>query len=315
MGRRGRAALLAAGVLLQPTASWRARDAADDPLPPSSLAVRVGDGWTTWWRSDAAPARWPAEHPGVARAIAWRAASPGVEWGELALSGGGEAWRLRAIVVRVDPARVTFALDTLTRDAGTLGGWTVDSVGADAVVALNAGQFAGGRPWGWVVRDGAELRPPAIAPLASTVVVRRGGAVALADPGQAVRSDSVSLAFQSYPTLLAGDGEIPRALRASGRGVDVAPRDARLAVGERRDGRLLFLLTRFDALGEPLGVLPFGPTVPELAALMGALGCRRAVALDGGISGQLLVREGGAVHAWRGLRRVPLGLVVVRRAR
>jgi hypothetical protein len=46
---------------------------------------------------------------------------------------------------------------------------------------------------------------------------------------------------------------------------------------------------------------------------MGALGARRAVLLDGGISGQLMVREGGAARAWAGLRDVPLGLVAVPR--
>jgi hypothetical protein len=56
--------------------------------------------------------------------------------------------------------------------------------------------------------------------------------------------------------------------------------------------------------------LPFGPTAPEMAALMGALGCRRAMLLDGGISGQMAVRSaGGGRHAWEGMRRVPLGLV------
>jgi hypothetical protein len=44
---------------------------------------------------------------------------------------------------------------------------------------------------------------------------------------------------------------------------------------------------------------------------MGALGCRSAVALDGGISGQLAVREaGGEVRVWEGMRRVPLALEV-----
>jgi exopolysaccharide biosynthesis protein len=38
--------------------------------------------------------------------------------------------------------------------------------------------------------------------------------------------------------------------------------------------------------------LPFGLTTPEVAAVMGALGARRAVLLDGGISSQLLIREG-----------------------
>jgi hypothetical protein len=47
---------------------------------------------------------------------------------------------------------------------------------------------------------------------------------------------------------------------------------------------------------------------------MGALGASRAVLLDGGISSQLLVRDTtGEARAWRGLRQVPLGLVVTRR--
>jgi hypothetical protein len=38
------------------------------------------------------------------------------------------------------------------------------------------------------------------------------------------------------------------------------------------------------------------------------------VMLDGGLSGQLLVREaGGGEREWKGLRRVPLGLVAVPR--
>ena len=57
---------------------------------------------------------------------------------------------------------------------------------------------------------------------------------------------------------------------------------------------LLIVLTRFDALGESLGSIPFGPTIPEFAALMGALGAKQAVALDGGISGQLVIRDAEA---------------------
>ena len=41
-----------------------------------------------------------------------------------------------------------------------------------------------------------------------------------------------------------------------------------------------------------------------------ALGARDAVMLDGGISGQLLLRDAnGASHGWRGSRNVPLALV------
>ena len=43
---------------------------------------------------------------------------------------------------------------------------------------------------------------------------------------------------------------------------------------------------------------------------MGALGCRQALLLDGGISGQLLVRDSsGAARVWPGSRSVPLGLI------
>ena len=43
---------------------------------------------------------------------------------------------------------------------------------------------------------------------------------------------------------------------------------------------------------------------------MGALGCRQALLLDGGISGQLLLRDtDGSVRTWPGSRSVPMGLV------
>jgi hypothetical protein len=51
-----------------------------------------------------------------------------------------------------------------------------------------------------------------------------------------------------------------------------------------------------------------------MAALMGALGCRRAVMLDGGLSSQLLLRgPHGLPELWPGLRRVPLALEVLPR--
>ncbi|MBC7844701.1 MAG: hypothetical protein H7099_20520, partial [Gemmatimonadaceae bacterium] len=45
-----------------------------------------------------------------------------------------------------------------------------------------------------------------------------------------------------------------------------------------------------------------------------ALGCTRALMLDGGISAQLAVADRhGPRREWTGLRRVPLGLVATRR--
>lgn len=282
-------------------------------LPASSLAVRTGGEWRTWWRSGEAPRRWSAPHHAVADALRWEALSPGIEWAELELSGDGTAWRLDVVVVRVDPARLRLELVEAVRDGGTRGAWSVDAVPEGAALGLNAGQFTAARPWGWLVRSAREVQPPGSGTLSMALVVDRSGAARLvpADSIAAARGGGgVVEAFQSYPMLLRDDGAVPAPLASAGKGVDVAHRDSRLAVGELRDGRLVFVLTRFGGLGEAAGSLPFGPTTPEMAALMGALGCREAVLLDGGLSGQLVIRgPAGLARAWRGWRRVPLGLV------
>ena len=299
------------------SASAQAPSVQAEALPPSALAVRTADGrWQEWWSSGRAPVAWPAALPAVAGAVRWKRASPGVEWGELRLSGSGEAWRLRMVLVRIDPTVIRFSVAQRTRDEGTLGAWAVDSAPAGAAVALNAGQFVGGDPWGWLVAEGVESQPPGVGPLSSALVVDSAGGVGLVDMADLARvraRGGVRIAFQSYPTVLREDGVVPPPLRAPGGGVDVAHRDSRLGIGELRDGRLLVALTRFEGLGGVLTELPFGPTVPEMAAIMGALGARSAVLLDGGLSGQLMVRDGGRVRRWRGLRRVPVGLVGERR--
>jgi exopolysaccharide biosynthesis protein len=178
-------------------------------------------------------------------------------------------------------------------------------------VALDAGQFRHTLPWGWVVSEGREILKPELAPLAGAVVVDQVGAVRVVSPdmvGAERDRGTAREAFQSYPMLLQ-DGVIPAPLRTARSGLDLTHRDARLGFGTLADGRAVIALTRFDALGPSLGRIPFGLTSPEMAAVMGALGCRQALLLDGGISGQLLVRGDGQVHYWSGTRGVPLGLV------
>ncbi|MDF1506070.1 hypothetical protein, partial [Roseisolibacter sp. H3M3-2] len=109
--------------------------------------------------------------------VRWRTGAPGVEWAELAFDGAPIP--LRVVVARVDPRRVRLSLDAARE--GRRGTWTVDRAAGDrgAAVALNAGQFGGAVPWGWVVHRGREVRPPGAGALAPAVVVDTAGAVRL----------------------------------------------------------------------------------------------------------------------------------------
>jgi exopolysaccharide biosynthesis protein len=251
--------------------------------------------------------RW-APLSALSASLHWRDAAPGLSWSQARLSGPGEAYRIRLIVARLDPRKVRFRLDTLAP-------WSIEQAPAIALLAINAGQFANGRPWGWIVADGRVRRTAGTGPLSVGIAFDTSGTVHWVEAG-ALRDDraqrGVSAGFQSYPRLLA-DGVVPLPLREEGRGVDLTHRDARAALGQTAEGTILVALTRFDGAGGALGFVPFGLTVPEMAAVMESLGARNAVLLDGGISSQLLIREGREVRRWRGLRKVPVGLVVLPR--
>jgi hypothetical protein len=140
-------------------------------LPESALSVRTPGGERIWWRSGEAPARWMAADPAVAGAVRWCALRPGLESGQLDLSGDGVAWRI-AVVLAV--------------------------------------------AWGWLVHGGAELQPPGNGPLSAALVVDRQGRVELLEPGaiaSARAGGRVREAFQSYPAILVGDGDVPEESR------------------------------------------------------------------------------------------------------
>jgi exopolysaccharide biosynthesis protein len=245
----------------------------------------------------------------LAGAAVWQPVRPGVWKRESRMATTGALAPVRAVAVRIDPRLVTFSLGQAEHGRA----WTIDSVGALDAVAFNAGQFQSSGSWGWVVRDGVEMQPPGSGSVAMAFVVDSSGVPALIEQSEVpARRGHIRLAFQSYPALLVGDGALPWELQESGRGVDLAHRDSRLALGIRSDGSVVVVLTRFTGLGPGPGeMLPWGPTVPEMAAYMRSLGCRRAMLLDGGVSGQLAVRShDGTLRRWPNWREVPLGLVV-----
>jgi hypothetical protein len=276
---------------------------------PYVLAVEGATGWHTWWRADSAPAVWREPVQAVLDATHWQAVALGVDWGEVVISGGSLALRTRIVLGRFDPKRYRMVLAGVGPRP-----WTIDSADRRAVLAFNGGQFRDGGPWGWLVRDGREVQSPGWGPLSMAVAVGPDGDARFVsfDSLPALREGGlVRDAFQSYPALLVDDGRIPDRFRNPERLLDLGHRDTRLALCALGDGRLLVALTRFENLGRVFGSLPIGLTLNEMAAVMGALGCRRAVSLDGGLSAQLLVRpEQGPARAWDGWREVPLGIEV-----
>ncbi len=279
----------------------------DEALPQSVLTVHAGGGWREWWNARKAPAQWTAEHAVLARLVEWERVADGVEHAELTI-GGDEAFRTRLILVRLDPTRLRIELDTALTPR-MRPAWTIADTPDDAIFAVNAGQFVRALPWGWVVLDGGQFLAPGAGPLSTAIMIDSAGRVRWRHGNLDRSAWRPRWAFQSYPTLLAA-GEVPLPLQRSGEGVDVGHRDARLAIGRLDDRQLVIAMTRFDALGPLLGAVPLGLTTPEMAAVMGALGVRDAVMLDGGISAQMMLRDDqGRVRSWRGLRAVPLALI------
>ncbi len=279
----------------------------------ATLAVRLPSGASRlFWQAARAPVQWTAADAGLIGLVTWHPGQPGggVEWATLPITGQGEAYALTLVLARIDPQAVSFHLVwDIEQDRAA---WTVDRADG-AALALNAGMFVEQLPWGWVVSDGRERLPPGHGPLSSALVGLADGRLAWIDGddvskwrGPAERD--LRFAFQSYPTLLADDGVVPAALRNGA--INGTHRDARLGLGLDRQGRLLVALTRLDIPIPGADRVPFGLTVPEMAAVMGALGAQHAMLLDGGISAQLTVSDStGHARVWKGLRKVPLALV------
>jgi hypothetical protein len=298
---RGAAVLLLVAAALAGPVPGRAQ------LPASSLAVRDDDGGT-WWRSAAAPASWRGPEAAVARAVRWQELGPGLHLGTLDLDVNGGLLPLRIVVVRA--ALAQYHAELATRVEGGRAAWSLEHVPPDVDLAFNAGQFTEAAPWGWLVLDGRMRQAPSGGPL-SAALAGTADSLTWLDARElpAAARRRWRFAFQSYPVLLR-DGLVPRELRAPGRGVDVAHRDARLAIGRTGD-TLLVVLSRYRMGLRVLERVPFGLTIPETAALLGALGARDAVMLDGGLSAQLLVRGAdGTARTWPGARRVPVAMLL-----
>jgi uncharacterized protein YigE (DUF2233 family) len=241
--------------------------------------------------------------------LQWHGHAP-LRWAEWAVALGTRGVRARMIVVDIDPAGIALSLE-IARDGSAVVPWSLDDVPPDTPLAFNAGQFTDAGPWGLVVHRGREWQPAGLGPLSGALVVDSGGRVSVAGPTRldGVRaSGGVQEALQSFPLLLE-NARAPSLLCSATTPLDRTHRDIRFAVGVRADGHVVLALSRYEGAGALAARLPVGPTTPEMAEIMSRLGARDALMLDGGLSAQLLLRDGGVTHRWEGLRRVPLAIV------
>lgn len=273
--------------------------------PPAALDLRVDGAWRAWrtFREDA-----PAERDAVlAGAIAWRDSATGVRVGDFEVRVTKGLLVNSVALVELDPARFTFSLVPTPPD----GRRTATEIVRDSSVVLvtNTGLFRpNGTPQGIVVVDGR--RRSALAGWLDAVVVLENGRPRVTTIAGARSLPDRASAFQTLPWLVR-DGQVVLGTR-SGVRLSRTHRDRRITLCLGFDGVVRIALSNFEFMGQDAGRVPIGLTIPEQALVAAALGCRDAVALDGGISAQLAVRA-SRLHTMPGWRRVPVFLVARRR--
>ena len=197
------------------------------------------------------------------------------------------------VIIAVDPSAAEVRV--LVNDESTQSKAFVDEMAkrAHAVAAINAGFFDENGALGLVLQESHELRP---ANRASSFLVVKDGTVH-------IRKDSLSGAvegIQSGPLLLI-DGKPYGDAGQRANETEIARRSA---AAVSKGGRLLLTSTNADV---------GGLTIAQLAAVLRGLDAQHALALDGGGSTQLYVRNKNySVSGWD---RVPVALGVFPRSR
>jgi hypothetical protein len=273
----------------------------------SSLEVRTPAGWTAW--AAFAPGDSVRRRDALDAAIAWRELQPGLRVGDFEVRVAGGRLHNSVAVVELDPSRFHLAL---AADSPWARSSAEDWLRRDSsiVLAVNTGLFRdNGTPQGLVLLRGT--RRSALAGWLDAVVVLENGAPRLTDVAGALSLDPAASAFQTLPWLVRS-GRVAFGA-TSGRRLSRTHRDRRISLCLGDDGLVRIALSNFEVFGANAGRIPVGLTIPEQAAIAAGLGCRDAVALDGGISAQLAVRGSSRIIRMPGWRRVPLMMVARRR--
>ncbi len=262
------------------------------------LSWRQPDGaWVEVASADALRRNWGPNDAFLAPE--WADIAPGLAVADLALRRSPSPQTIDVVVARVLPRYWNF------RVVGTpdWSGETVQGLGADFAVAVNAAYFSDEGPLGLVVSDGVR-RHRAVAHRAAHFLIDGPGRIPRIVNEKKARTDGVAGGFQGFPGIMSG-GLTYSYMRVGGRGFDVWAVDRRTAGCVTRDDAVLLLAT--DSLTN-------GLSFDELATVLGGLGCFDAMAFDGGTSTGMVINVPGHARVVANLKPVPvvLGIQPVR---
>ena len=270
---------------------------------PPALDLKLGGTWVPWRAF--APGSPAVRDPLLARAVHWDDEQPGLRIGRFEVRAAGGLLANSVAIVEIDPARYRFSLAAAHGFAPRAAdAWMADT---GLTAAFNTGLFRkDGSPQGVVLIDGA--RYGSRAEWLDAAVTVEDGVPRLLDPVATDALGAGASAFQVLPWLVRG-GRVALGV-TSGLRLSRTHRDRRFTFCLEPGGMVQLLLSNFEVFGQPAGTIPAGLTMPEQATIAAAAGCADAVALDGGISAQLVVRFPRRVHRMPGWREVPLMMLI-----
>ncbi len=259
------------------------------------LGYLVGETWTPFLDEQLNRRTWPSHEAFLHMAVEFQLIAPGLQYGTLALAREGTENTFDVALLKIDPTQAH--LRVLSEASDGFRHTTVRQLLQEngATAAINASLFdTEGQPLGLIIQNGEEYHPAN--GYAGYFVVKHG-APALYINSEGMSTQGVQEAIQGYPTLMqnyrifdyAKDGEHARDI------------ERRSAIAVQPDGSILLLAT---------DVLLDGLSFYELSTILGALGARDALALDGGRSTQLVIQTPSFRTSISGYDNVPVAIGV-----
>ncbi len=269
----------------------RIRDLALDGARIGDLAWQDPSGtWTDITKQQTSRRRWAARDAFLQ--VEWGEVTEGLERAVLPLRRPPNPLEVPLRLLRIDPARqqviVAHLPDFARADVAEI------ARANGMVAAINASYFSDEGPIGLLIEGGQQLHPQS-AKWAAHLLIDRAGAIRIVNRKQAKTTGAI-WAIQGFPAIMSG-GTIFSYIK-SGSSFNVLEVDRRSAACLTADGRLLLLATDSGLVN--------GLSFYELGTVMGGLGCRDAMGLDGGSSTGFYLKKGEDEEVIHTLKPVPV---------